>query len=120
MEFLFHYAVIIIFLKSHHLESVLISYSCTLQNIIIFHGDPTTPTPKSRCRDSPGLTHMATYTIADWFNYAPYNLDFTSSNLILHNGYSVHIINNNGLLLYKAQLLGAIGLAFNTLTTRLL
>src|SRR6218665_290850 len=32
---------------------VLISYSCTLQGIIICYGDTTIPTPKSGGRDSP-------------------------------------------------------------------
>jgi len=39
------------FCKVSSLESVLISYFLTLQDMIIFHKDPTTPTPKSVDRD---------------------------------------------------------------------
>ena len=45
------------FCKVTTLESVLISYFFTLQDIIEFHGDPTTPTLKS----PPGLMPMDAY-----------------------------------------------------------
>src|SRR6218665_2487195 len=56
--------------KSFHfckVESVLMSYSCTLQDIIIFHGNPTTPIPKSGVAilpTSPGLMPVPSPVVA--------------------------------------------------------
>jgi len=51
-------------MKSHYFGSVFTTYSCTLWDIIIFHGNQTTPhdplIPKSGSRDPQplGLTPM--------------------------------------------------------------